>query len=167
MSHLPPGPAGVCSPEPPRACTPNLLAKSSSWCGVSASDRSGRRIMAEARSPVPTLLGQVWIYPKWSSNWKPDPSPSKTERIFSMPFDHLVNMPTMSPPSSIEMILMWSSSFTHTKNFLLSAQKMPLLSGQSLPAPAAARSAGPVGSWNRFPLPRSSLTISSGIDDRG
>jgi len=81
-----------------------------------------------------------------------------------MPLLQRLKIETMSPPSSMEMMRIWSSSLTQMKNLRLSAQKIPRLAGQSLPAPAAARSAGPVGSWKRLPLPRSSLVISVDIE---
>ena len=86
--------------------------------------------------------------------------------MVSMPLHQRLKIDSMSPPSSMEMMRMWSSSLTQMKNFLLSAQKMPRLLGQSRPAPAAARSAGPVGSWKRLPLPRSSSAMVLDIEVR-
>ena len=49
----------------------------------------------------------------------------------------------MSAPGYIEIILSWSSSFTHTKNVLSLLWKMPLPDGQSLLRPHDSRNLSP------------------------
>mmetsp|Transcript_10568 Transcript_10568/g.35337 ORF Transcript_10568/g.35337 Transcript_10568/m.35337 type:complete len:208 (-) Transcript_10568:34-657(-) len=79
------------------------------------------------------------------------PLDSAAVLIASDSWQKRVNTPFTSPPSSIAMILHWSSSLHQQSTVLLSLWKMPRPSGQSRPAPAAPRSCIGPGFWNRKP----------------
>eukprot|EP00960_Hanusia_phi_P024456 719878-Hanusia_phi.AAC.1 len=164
MSHLAPI-AALCSPDDPRGCRSNCEQISSSLCGSLFS--SGSVTMTLARSPVPRLEGHVPRKPRLSLYMSDLPCDSAAVLIASDSWQNRVNTPFTSPPSSIAMILHWSSSLHQHSTVLLSLWKMPRPSGQSRPAPAAPSSCIGPGFWNRKPPACSASSCSCDSDPSG
>eukprot|EP00960_Hanusia_phi_P017133 504168-Hanusia_phi.AAC.1 len=164
MSHLAPT-AALCSPDDPRGCRSYLRQISSSLFGSLFS--SGSTIITLARSPVPRFDGHVPRKPSRSSYMSALPFPSAAVLIASDSWQNRENTPFTSPPSSIAMILHWSSSLHQHSTVFASLWKIPLPSGQSRPAPAAPSSCIGPGFWNKNPPACRSCSCSDDSDPSG
>ena len=100
------------------------------WCKSGFFMSFGKFMWTEALRPVPRLVGQVEIYPRWSSL-----ANFAFSSILLAALASLVKTYLISDPFYIDIILNWSSSFTHTRNVLSLLWKIPLASGQSLSSP--------------------------------
>ena len=101
-----------------------------------------------ALSPVPRLDGQVRIYPRCWFHMNSCPWRLMSRSTSLRPRQKRSNTDFMSPPFSIEMTRVWSSSFNQIRKFLSLLCQIPRASGQSRAMPAHVRS-GDTGLSNR------------------
>ena len=101
-----------------------------------------------ALRPVPRLDGQVKMYPRCWFHINSCPWRLMSRSTSLSPRQKRSNTERMSPPFSIEMTRVWSSSFIQTRKFLSLLWKIPRASGQSRAMPAHVRR-GETGLSNR------------------
>mmetsp|Transcript_21077 Transcript_21077/g.50985 ORF Transcript_21077/g.50985 Transcript_21077/m.50985 type:complete len:369 (-) Transcript_21077:794-1900(-) len=145
------------TPAVPRACRPSFA---HTVLKSGRADSFGTFTIVPARRPVPKFEGHVRMYPKWSLCMKSYPSARNTFPTPSVAAQKRLKIASTLSPTSMEMMRMWSSSFTQTKKFRASLWKIPRASGQCRPHPLDSNNVES-GSWNRFPAFRNSSSFSS------
>ena len=73
-----------------------------------------------ARRPVPRLLGQVRMYPRYSFHMNSQPLPLISSSTLFSPSEKRLKTRLMLPPFSMEMTRVWSSSLIQTRKFFWS-----------------------------------------------
>ncbi|KAK0339665.1 hypothetical protein LTR94_033646, partial [Friedmanniomyces endolithicus] len=118
-------------------------------------------IITDALNPVPKFEGHVPMKPKVSFHINFVPLLSAAAFNASDNAQKRANTERISPPSSIEMIRQWSSSFTQANAVWVSLWKIPRLFGHDLAAPAPVNKLRAVGIWNKKPRSNKNLVSAS------